>query len=71
MTDAYLQLLVWKRPADGRAVVHVCFQRLRGGRFRVRSAEFFHDARPGTQWARLAAQTGELFLESDPGARAG
>ena len=69
MTDAYLQLLVWKRPAEGTAVVYVCFQRLRDGMFSVQNAEFFHGGQPEAQWARLHASTGALFLDDDPASR--
>ena len=66
----YRQITIWKRTEAG-AVRYVCFEDIASGRFCVQSADFFHAPATSRNREFLEAQIPELFVEQDPGERAG
>lgn len=67
----YRRIDVWKRLGTDRAVRYLCFEDVERHCFCVQSADFFYLPVDDDQLRQHARQLVELFIETDPGERAG
>lgn len=67
----YREIPVWKHRGDGSALCYRCFESLPDHRFCVQSADYFRLPLDETVLRQHERQMVELFIETEPGARAG
>jgi hypothetical protein len=67
--ELYESTFVWAGDGRPSCRVYCCFRRLSDGLYCVQNTSYFYPDHPGSEWARVIATTGALFLDGDMAGR--